>query len=71
VQTSLLQAQIFMLDFQAARWLMEKDVAKQAGNTIRPAFDWRVQDLGRLHQYCHHGRAIWERCAQAIGAPGL
>src|SRR5450631_1452066 len=32
VQTSLLQAQIFMLDFQAARWLMEKDVAKQAGN---------------------------------------
>ena len=32
VQTSLLQAQIFMLDFQAARWLMEKDVAQQAGN---------------------------------------
>ncbi|MFN5718871.1 MAG: CaiB/BaiF CoA transferase family protein, partial [Bradyrhizobium sp.] len=32
VQTSLLQAQIFMLDFQAARWLMEKEVAKQAGN---------------------------------------
>ena len=32
VKTSLLQAQIFMLDFQAARWLMEKDVAKQAGN---------------------------------------
>jgi len=25
VKTSLLQAQIFMLDFQAARWLMEKD----------------------------------------------
>ncbi|MFL4969773.1 MAG: CaiB/BaiF CoA transferase family protein, partial [Xanthobacteraceae bacterium] len=32
VTTSLLQAQIFMLDFQASRWLMEKDVAKQAGN---------------------------------------
>src|ERR1700757_5037600 len=32
VQTSLLQAQIFMLDFQAARWLMDKEVAKQAGN---------------------------------------
>src|SRR5499433_4421348 len=32
VQTSLLEAQIFMLDFQAARWLMEKDVAQQAGN---------------------------------------
>jgi crotonobetainyl-CoA:carnitine CoA-transferase CaiB-like acyl-CoA transferase len=31
-QTSLLQAQIFMLDFQAARWLMDQDVPKQAGN---------------------------------------
>src|ERR1700676_1354495 len=29
VQTSLLQAQIFMLDFQAARWLMEKDMGKR------------------------------------------
>jgi len=32
VQTSLLQAQVFMLDFQAARFLMEGHVAKQAGN---------------------------------------
>jgi len=32
VQTSLLQAQVFMLDFQASRWLMDKDVAGQAGN---------------------------------------
>ena len=32
IQTSLLQAQISMLDFQAARWLVEGDVAKQAGN---------------------------------------
>ena len=32
VNTSLLQAQIFMLDFQAARWLAEKTVAGQAGN---------------------------------------
>ncbi len=32
VQTSLLQAQLFMLDFQAARYLMDGDVAKQAGN---------------------------------------
>src|ERR1700716_2742489 len=32
VQTSLLQAQIFMLDFQAARWLTEGEVPKQAGN---------------------------------------
>jgi crotonobetainyl-CoA:carnitine CoA-transferase CaiB-like acyl-CoA transferase len=32
VQTSLLQAQIFMLDFQAARWLVDGDVPGQAGN---------------------------------------
>jgi len=32
VQTSLLQAQVFMLDFQAARWLMNGEVAGQAGN---------------------------------------
>jgi len=32
VHTSLLEAQIFMLDFQASRWLMAGEVAKQAGN---------------------------------------
>jgi crotonobetainyl-CoA:carnitine CoA-transferase CaiB-like acyl-CoA transferase len=32
VTTSLLEAQIFMLDFQASRWLMESEVAGQAGN---------------------------------------
>ncbi|HXY90054.1 MAG TPA: CoA transferase, partial [Xanthobacteraceae bacterium] len=32
VETSLLQAQIFMLDFQAARWLIGGEVPGQAGN---------------------------------------
>src|SRR3546814_10508340 len=32
VQTSLLEAQIQMLDFQAARYLMDGEVPKQAGN---------------------------------------
>jgi crotonobetainyl-CoA:carnitine CoA-transferase CaiB-like acyl-CoA transferase len=32
VQTSLLQAQTFMLDFQATRWLMDGEVPPQAGN---------------------------------------
>ena len=30
VQTSLLQAQTFLLDFQAARWLIDKEVPAQA-----------------------------------------
>ena len=32
VHTSLLESQIFMMDFQASRWLMARDVAGQAGN---------------------------------------
>ena len=32
IQTSLLEAQIFLLDFQAARWLVDKDVPPQVGN---------------------------------------
>jgi formyl-CoA transferase len=72
VQTSLLQAQIFMLDFQAARWLMEKDVAKQAGNnhpTSIPTGVFKTSD-GYIN-IATAGGQIWERCAQAIGAPEL
>lgn len=32
VQTSLLEAQIFLLDFQAARWLVDREVPPQTGN---------------------------------------
>ena len=32
VTTWLLEAQVFMLDFQASRWLMAGEVARQAGN---------------------------------------
>jgi crotonobetainyl-CoA:carnitine CoA-transferase CaiB-like acyl-CoA transferase len=32
ITTSLLEAQIFMLDFQGSRWLQAGEVAKQAGN---------------------------------------
>ncbi|MGE0668816.1 MAG: CaiB/BaiF CoA transferase family protein [Sphingomonadales bacterium] len=32
VTTSLLESQIFMLDFQAARWLLKQDVPGQVGN---------------------------------------
>ena len=72
VQTSLLQAQIFMLDFQASRWLMEKDVAKQAGNnhpTSIPTGVFKTSD-GFINIATTGGR-IWERCAQALGAPEL
>src|SRR5437764_2965327 len=72
VQTSLLQAQIFMLDFQAARWLMEKDVAKQAGNnhpTSIPTGVFKTSD-GYINIATTGGR-IWERFAETIGAPDV
>ena len=72
VQTSLLQAQIFMLDFQASRWLMEQDVAKQVGNdhpTSIPTGVFRTSD-GYINIATAGGK-IWERCAQALGVPEL
>ena len=70
IETSLLQAQIFMLDFQAARYLVKGEVAKQAGNnhpTSIPTGVFKTSD-GYINIATTGGR-IWERCAQAIGAP--
>jgi crotonobetainyl-CoA:carnitine CoA-transferase CaiB-like acyl-CoA transferase len=72
VQTSLLQAQIFMLDFQAARWLMEKEVAKQAGNdhpTSIPTGVFKTSD-GYINIATTGGR-IWVRFCEALGAPDM
>jgi formyl-CoA transferase len=72
VKTSLLQAQIFMLDFQAARWLMNKDVAPQAGNdhpTSIPTGVFKTSD-GYINIATTGGR-IWQRFAEALGAPDL
>jgi formyl-CoA transferase len=72
VQTSLLQAQIFMLDFQAARWLMDKDVAQQAGNdhpTSIPTGVFQTSD-GYINVATTGGR-IWHRFAETLGAPNL
>jgi len=72
VQTSLLQAQIFMLDFQAARWLMEKEVARQAGNNHPTTIPTGVfKTLDGYINIATTGARIWERCAEAIGAPEL
>jgi len=72
VQTSLLQAQVFMLDFQASRWLMEGEVPQQAGNnhpTSIPTGVFKTSD-GYINIATTGGK-IWERCAQAVGAPEL
>ncbi len=72
VQASLLQAQIFMLDFQAARWLLEKEVPPQAGNnhpTSIPTGVFRTAD-GHIN-IASAGEAIWARLCEAIEAPEL
>jgi crotonobetainyl-CoA:carnitine CoA-transferase CaiB-like acyl-CoA transferase len=69
ISTSLLQAQIFMLDFQAARWLIGKEVPKQAGNdhpTSIPTGVFKTTD-GHIN-IATTGGAIWERFCKAIGA---
>jgi len=68
VQSSLLQAQIFMLDFQAARWTMAHEVAPQAGNnhpTSIPTGVFQTSD-GYIN-IAVAGGAIWERFCKAVG----
>jgi formyl-CoA transferase len=70
VTTSLLEAMIFMLDFQAARYLKDKEVAKQAGNdhpTSIPTGVFPTSD-GFINIAASSSR-VWERMCEAIGRP--
>ena len=72
VSTSLLQAQIFMLDFQAARWLQMKEVAKQAGNnhpTSIPTGVYKTSD-GHIN-IASTGQKMWEITCRCIELPEL
>jgi formyl-CoA transferase len=72
VQSSLLQAQAFMLDFQASRWLMEGQVAKQAGNNHPTSIPTGVfQTSDGYMNIAASGNKIWERCARALGRADL
>ena len=72
IRTSLLQAQIAMLDFQAARWLIDKEVPTQAGNnhpTSIPTSVFRTSD-GHINIACS-GDVMWKRLCEVLGAPEL
>jgi len=72
VTTSLLEAQIFMLDFQGARWTINKDVAKQAGNnhpTGAPTGVFKTSD-GYIN-IAATGNKIWARLGEALGKPEM
>ena len=72
VQSSLLQAQIAMLDFQAARWLLAKDVPPQAGNnhpTSIPTGVFKTSD-GHIN-IAASGAEIYDRLVEVLGDPAL
>ena len=70
VHTSLLESQIFMLDFQAARYLVKGEVAGQAGNdhpTFAPTGVFPTSD-GYMNIAASSGR-LWERLCDTLGKP--
>jgi crotonobetainyl-CoA:carnitine CoA-transferase CaiB-like acyl-CoA transferase len=72
IQTSLLQAQIFMLDFQAARYLYKGEVAPQAGNnhpTSIPTGVFKTKD-GYIN-IASTGRKMWEKLCHTLGMTAL
>src|SRR5947209_7570244 len=72
VATSLLEAQIFMLDFQGARWLIGGEVPRQAGNnhpTSIPTGVFKTAD-GHIN-IASTGSKIWARFCTAANATDL
>ncbi|HMK81889.1 MAG TPA: CoA transferase [Xanthobacteraceae bacterium] len=72
IDTSLLQAQLFMLDFQATRWLTGHEVPPQAGNnhpTSIPTGVFKTSD-GYINIAAAGGK-MWEKVCAVIGDPEL
>jgi formyl-CoA transferase len=70
VQSSLLQAQIFMLDFQASRWTMSGEIAPQAGNDHPTSIPTGVFPTADGHiNIAAAGQHIWTRFANTVGKP--
>ncbi|UIF89880.1 CaiB/BaiF CoA-transferase family protein [Cupriavidus sp. UYPR2.512] len=72
VQTSLLEAQIAMLDFQAAQWLVDQKIPEQTGNehplTV-PTGVFATSD-GYLN-IAAIGQTMWKRLCEALEVPHL
>ncbi|HWM43592.1 MAG TPA: CoA transferase [Burkholderiales bacterium] len=72
VQSSLLQAGISLLDFQAARYLLEGDVPPQVGNdhpTSMPTSAYKTKD-GHIN-VAASGEGMWAGLCKAIGREDL
>ena len=72
VHTSLLEAQIMMLDFQAARWTVSGEVAPQAGNDHPTSIPTGVFPTSDGHiNIAASGNTMFERLCGALGCPEL
>lgn len=72
VHTSLLEAQVAMLDFQATRWLIDGEVPPQAGNNHPMYFPTGVFETADGYiNLAVTGQIIWERFCRAAGAERL
>ena len=70
VQASLLEAQIAMLDFQAERWLLDGEVAPQAGNNHPTGIPTGVFATADGHiNIAATGAAIYERFCEVMQRP--
>jgi len=72
VHTSLLQAMVTMLDFQAARWLIGNEIPPQAGNdhpTGIPTGVFKTKD-GHIN-IAAAGQQMYRRLCEAIGTESL
>ncbi|WP_048439466.1 CaiB/BaiF CoA-transferase family protein [Caenimonas sp. SL110] len=70
VHTSLLEAMVYMMDFQTSRYLIDGEVATQAGNfhpTSIPTGVYKARD-GYMN-IAVFGSKIWERFCAILGAP--
>jgi len=70
LHTSLLEALVYMMDFQTARWTIDGEIPGQAGNfhpTSIPTGVYRTRD-GHINIAVFGGK-IWERFCHALGAP--
>ena len=72
VHTSLLEAMLSMLDFQAARWLMSGEVAPQAGNNHPTGIPTGVFETADGHiNIAAAGDDLYARLCRAIERPDL
>jgi formyl-CoA transferase len=72
VHTSLIEAQLFMLDFQAARWLMKHDVPGQEGN-FHPTSPGTgmFQTADGYINIAASGDNLWKKFCEVAGDPQL